>query len=196
MTDKLLKAAVRSKFAITSRAQASRQIRRLADKYLQLAAGLDPHSGATPYQVPKMPGVDEDMRGWSFYMLLEHNTIVNRLIADIVESLSKGEMPKVAGKVDPKAGVMPGENPGPEQVEAFRLSVDDYLELLPSLESLKGTATRPHPVFGDFDAHQWHCMFGFHLMIHYKQAAKILKGVTYKPRETAITDLHIDRRPG
>ncbi|MEX0330824.1 MAG: DinB family protein [Puniceicoccaceae bacterium] len=177
MTDKILKAAVRSKFAITSRDQATRQIQRLTDKYLQLATGVDPESGMKSFRVPKMPGVDEDMRGWSLYMLLEHNAIVNRIMADIVGSLAKGELPKVAGKIDPKTGVMPGANPGPEQIEAFRLSVDEYLDLLPDLGALRGTATRPHPVFGDFDAHQWHCMFGFHLMIHYKQAVKIARGV-------------------
>ena len=58
-------------------------------------------------------------------------------------------------------------------LEAFRQTVDDHLEAILPLGKLRGTVKRPHPVFGDFDAHQWHCMFGFHLMIHFKQARMV-----------------------
>jgi hypothetical protein len=42
-----------------------------------------------------------------------------------------------------------------------------------SLGSLWGATVRNHPIYGEFDAHKWHCMIGFHLMIHFKQAKLI-----------------------
>ena len=60
-----------------------------------------------------------------------------------------------------------------QQVEAFRQSVHDHLATVTELPALKGTARTEHPVFGLFDAHQWHCMFAFHLHIHLRQAAAV-----------------------
>jgi hypothetical protein len=175
MADKLMTTAVCAKFALTSREKASTQIRRFADKYLELAAGLDAVPGAVPVTVPLMGGVDEDMRNWSYFMLLEHNTIVNRCMTDIVHSLAEGREPTGAGTIDPKTDVMPGLHPGPEQIEAFQQSIEDHLSLVPTLGQLRGTAVKRHPIFGDFDAHQWHCMVGFHLMIHLKQAKLVAR---------------------
>jgi hypothetical protein len=39
---------------------------------------------------------------------------------------------------------------------------------------LRGTGTSPHPVFGDFDAHKWNCMFTFHLGLHLPQAEYVV----------------------
>lgn len=41
--------------------------------------------------------------------------------------------------------------------------------------SLRGTAKYPHPLFGLYDAHMWHAMFGFHLKLHYKQAQMLVR---------------------
>jgi hypothetical protein len=54
--------------------------------------------------------------------------------------------------------------------------VTDYLDELPSLGPLRGTRTSEHPVFGTFDAHRWHCMVGFHLLLHRRQAARVVRG--------------------
>lgn len=71
----IIKPLVQIKFNLTSRSRASDQIRKVADQYLDLAQKVDETSGAEGVRVPKMIGVDEDMRNWSFYMLLEHNEI-------------------------------------------------------------------------------------------------------------------------
>ena len=175
MPNFFVKTAVKTRFTLTSRDKATLQIRKFGDIYLKLAKRIDPEGGRHPIVVPKMPGVDEDMRNWSFFMLLEHNTIVNRSITSVVQSLARGEEPEGPGAIDPKMGVMPSPNPGDEQIEAFRDSVATHLEIVSELPRLRGTIKKRHPVFGDFDAHRWHCMFGFHLLIHYKQAKIVVR---------------------
>lgn len=169
-----LKAAVCTHFRCTSRARATRRIGEETDRYLALVNELGPEKAAKPVEVPAMPGVDEDMRNWSVYMILEHNIIVNHHIRRAVKRLSEGGKPPRKG--DPKKDVMPSTNPGEEQVEAFRDSVRAYLDMAEALTRLRGTGKCDHPVFGPFDAHMWHCMFGFHLMIHRKQA-EVVAGI-------------------
>jgi hypothetical protein len=177
MSNLFLKAAVRTWFTLTSRKQATARIQGLLRDYLALAEKISPETGAQAVTVPRMPGVDEDMRNWSFFMILEHNAIVNRSIAKVVEDLARGMEPTDEGKIDPKRDVMPSASPGIEQIKVFQDSVEDYLQRVSKLGPLRGTLTKRHPVFGMFDAHQWHCMLGFHLMIHRRQAEFVVKKV-------------------
>ncbi len=158
-----------------SRHAATALIRKEGERVLALAEGLSPEEGAKSIRVPPMRGVDEDMRAWSYFQILEHNTIVNRQIGAVIQQLARGEDAVGIGLSDPKRDVMPGTQAGPEQVEAFRKSVDDYLAVESGLPNLRDTATSPHPIFGPFDAHRWHCMFGFHLSLHYPQAAYVVR---------------------
>lgn len=170
----IIKAVVRTRFLLTSRAQASLIIRNKADGYLKLTERVKPDLGRTSVMVPAMIGVDPEMRDWSFFQILEHNVIVNRSIAATVEALALGREPSGAALINPKTDVLPKGISGPEQVEAFRSSVEDYLSRVTTLPKLRGTAETTHPIFGSFDAHKWHCMFGFHLGLHLKQAEKVL----------------------
>jgi hypothetical protein len=68
-------------FVFTSRKRAIIQAKTFFEKYLMLAYGLTLDAGQRSVEVPPMPGVDEDMRRWLFFMILEHNTIVNRSIS-------------------------------------------------------------------------------------------------------------------
>lgn len=174
MSNPLIKAVIRSKFRLTSRDKASGIIRKNADAYLALAHRLDAASGIKPVDVPPMIGVDPEMRGWSFFQILEHNVIVNRSISVTVEALALEKAPSGAALINPKSDVLPKGMSGPEQVEEFRRSVDDYFSMLAHLPTLRGTADTNHPVFGSFDAHKWHCMFGFHLGLHLRQATVVL----------------------
>lgn len=174
MSNPLVNAVIRTKFLLTSQKKASEIIRSHADAYLRLADGIGAENAAKPVTVPAMIGVDQEMRSWSFFQILEHNSIVNRSIAATVESLAFGKKPSGAGLIDPKTDVLPKGLSGPEQAEAFGRSIDDYLVMVKTLPSLRGTAETPHPVFGAFDAHKWHCMFGFHLGLHLNQAKKVI----------------------
>ena len=84
----LLGIVLRILFVLTSRDQASTQIQKLCDRYLVLATMIDAESGILTVRVPGLlPGIDKDMRDWSLFKILEHNTIVNRSFTSIIESL-------------------------------------------------------------------------------------------------------------
>jgi hypothetical protein len=176
MSSIILRTVVRSLFVVATRDRAVNQAKHFLDRYMQLAEGLNPEAGCQPVEVPPMKGVDEDMRRWSYFMILEHNAIVNRVISTIVGQLVRGEQTLGgAADFDFKKGVMPSLSAGPEQINAFRISVKEHVELLSGLGELRGTRTSPHPIFGDFDAHKWNCMFSFHLAIHYRQAKFVVR---------------------
>jgi len=173
----LVKTIIRTKFSLTSKAATTKQSEKHLASYLQLAEQLGDLQGQESVQVPKMIGVDEEMRGWSFYELLEHNVIVNRVIKTTVSHLVNGESLDSIKGMNPKSDVMPSSAAGAEQVEAFKVSTEDYLKMVEAMGDLKGTKRLRHPVFGHFDAHMWHCMFAFHLKIHLKQAQTIVRGL-------------------
>lgn len=175
MANAFIKLFVRTKLKLTSKQAACDEIDRWADKYLTLGEGKSAGQLTKAVRVPPMTGVDEDMRGWSYYELLAHNEIVNRSIMNTVDCLTRG-VPVEGGPVkDAKVDVMPPENAGPEQVEAFRQSVDNYLAMVKERGDLHKTATLPHPIFGPYTAHLWHAMLGFHLGLHYPQAEYVVK---------------------
>jgi len=124
-----------------------------------------------------MPGVDQDMSMWSFYMIMEHNEIVNRSISAIVVQLSRDESLHGLATIDPKTDVMPSAFAGEEQLSRFHDSISNHIQVLKTLGKLRGTKTSLHPVFGDFDAHKWNCMFSFHLKLHYRQAEYVVRAV-------------------
>jgi hypothetical protein len=176
MSNPLIRAVVRTKLLMTGRASATNSISKVRDQYLKLASNLSLQEGTTAVSIPPMIGVDPEMQNWSFFQILEHNAIVNRMIAQTVEKLARGEDSTPERPINHKTDVMPHEVAlsGSEQIEAFRESVDDYLSMIGTLPNLRGTAETSHPVFGLFDAHKWHCMFGFHLGLHLKQAEKVI----------------------
>jgi len=170
----LIKTAVRLLFIMTSRERAIKQAQCILENYMRLADGLSPEVGSRSVKVPRMRGVDEDMRRWSFYMILEHNTIVARSISAVIRQLVRGEPLTGAAAINIKKDVMPSQSAGEEQLPAFRDSVDEHVEMVKALGRLRGTKTAKHPIFGDFDAHKWNCMFSFHLKLHYKQAEYVV----------------------
>lgn len=170
MKQDLIKFSVRARFLLTHSKRASIRIRKLLDQYLALAHLMGPEAGHRQVRVPPMMGVDEDMRDWSFFMILEHNVIVNHSITEMVQRLARGEKPAGTGAFDPKRDVMPSPNPGEEQVQALRASVNKHIDIVSHLSDLRRTATSRHPFFGYLNAHGWHCMFSLHLDIHLRQA--------------------------
>ncbi len=173
MINAVVRTVIRTRFALTRRSVATGQIHASLGRYLALADQLDAVSGARPVRVPAMPGIDADMRRWSLFMTLEHNAIVNRAMTTVIGALARGEEPP--GGFDPKRDVMPSASPGVETVDDFRSSVEEYLALEATLGKLRGTQIKNHPIFGPFDAHRWHCMLGFHLRLHERQARFIVK---------------------
>ena len=167
----VIKQLLRLKLRATSRASANAKILRETERSLALLEGLSEMQRARSVRVPALMGVDEDMRDWSLYQVLEHNTIVNRAFSRIISGLAQGR--PIRGLGDPKKDVMPSAEPGASSVDAFRASVKEHLEILTSLPKLRRTGRHPHPVCGPLDAHGWHAFFGIHLAIHRAQMEAI-----------------------
>lgn len=184
MKDLFVSVLVRSRMALTSRERATRQIERLLLDYRGLYAAVGEGEARQPFTVPPMLGIDEEMRSWSLYMILEHNIIVNRVITAIVQSLATGAPLPPEAQIDPRRDVLPSAHPGPEQLPIFRESVERYLQAVAELPKLRGTAKKRHPVFGQLDAHGWHCMFGLHLQIHFWQAEEVVRVMSRPPQQT------------
>ena len=174
MSNFLIRSVIRTRFLLTRRESASASIEKIKNQYLQLAGCVDTSSGKIGTRVPPMMGVDPEMREWSFFQILEHNAIVNKIISRTVEKLALGQDPAPDRPINPKTDVLPHHDCGADSAQEFYKSIDDHLMLIASLPDLRGTAETEHPVFGSFDAHKWHCMFGFHLNLHLKQARKVL----------------------
>ena len=177
MQEKLIKTAVRSIFFFTGRERAQNQMRVMLEEYTGLAQAINRDERLIPVKVPPMRGVDEDMRNWSLDMILEHNRIVNRSISATVQQLSRGEPLTGAAVIDQKTDVMPSHRPEDTVLEKFQDSVTDHLAALKTLGRLRGTRKTPHCIFGDFDAHQWNCMFAFHLKLHFDQASHVVQTI-------------------
>ena len=174
MSNILIKTAIRTIFTFTSRDKALEKSKIVLQRYAKLADGLSREVGQRCIEVPPMRGVDEDMRKWSFFMILEHNAIVNRSITATVVQLARGQELSGAATINPKTDVMPSSSADASQIKDFADSVTKHIEAVKSLNRLRGTGTSPHPVFGNFNAHKWNCMFAFHLGLHLPQAEYVV----------------------
>ncbi|MFC4990709.1 hypothetical protein [Rubritalea tangerina] len=168
---------MRTRFKFTRKGQAVEQILAAQDIYLKLADRMTTSAGKRSVTVPRMLGIDEDMRHWSYFMLLDHNLIVNKSITARIRQLVLGEECRALERFDIKRDVMPSDQADRCVVRSFQCSIVDHIRTVESMETLRGTARTEHPLFGAFDAHMWHCMFAFHLQIHVKQAERIAESV-------------------
>ncbi len=172
----LISSAVRLQFATKTRKGTNAFIRREADLSVALVENVFPEEAKRPVRVPSMMGIDPDMQNWSLLQVLEHNTIVNRRITSVIQDLAThGSVQDTS--FDPKKDTMPSETPDRETIEAFQDSIDEHFKAIAKLPKLRGLGSSDHPIFGPFDAHRWHCMFGFHLKIHRRQMEVIHKSL-------------------
>ncbi|MBJ7328204.1 MAG: hypothetical protein JHC52_12765, partial [Chthoniobacterales bacterium] len=103
------------------------------------------------------------------------NAIVNRSITAAVVQLANGEALSFPATIDTKKDVMPSSSADESQIKLFAQSVADHIAIVRDLVNLRRTKTSPHPIFGQFNAHKWNCMFAFHLRIHLPQARFIVE---------------------
>ncbi len=174
MSSLILRTAIHTLFAFTGRKRVSQRCLQLAEEYGALAERVTNETGKLPVKVPKMPGIDVDMRNWSFFDVLEHNTIVNKTITATVCQLAQNQKLSGAARIDPKRDVLPAGMADESIREAFLESIHAHNRQVAQLGKLRGTKSSPHPLFGDFDAHKWNCMFAFHLKLHLAQAKYIV----------------------
>ncbi|MFT5232768.1 MAG: hypothetical protein ACI9UK_000589 [Candidatus Krumholzibacteriia bacterium] len=167
----LLKKIIRLRFSLTPSKRAVALARSEMETTLAVIEDVGVEAASKCCLVPPMLGVDDDMREWSLLQILEHNTIVHRQMRKVIEALAKGR--EFRSTFNAKTDTIPSSNPGPEEIDAFRISVDEFLGSALSIANLRGTAKIAHPVMGPLSAHGWLCMFGLHLSLHRKQAEKV-----------------------
>ncbi|MEX1045594.1 MAG: hypothetical protein WEC73_05650 [Chthoniobacterales bacterium] len=175
MSSIALRTAIHTLFSFTSRQRVSEQCVKLSESYEKLFDGITKEAGMLRVEVPRMRGVDEDMRNWSFFEVLEHNAMVNRSITATVCQLAGGIPLSGSATIDTKKGVMPTGFADEGILPTFLDSIAAHNGEVEKLGRLRGTVKSQHPVFGPFDAHQWNCMFAFHLGLHLPQAEFVAK---------------------
>lgn len=171
----LVKMVIRARMLMTGRDAAMRKVRSEVDWLLEMMDEVGRERWNEGVRVRKMIGVDEDMRGWSLLDLCEHNAIVTRAMARVVEGLATGE--GVRDPIDPKRDVMPKGELGETARADFSAAGEEYLAAVTGLGKLRGVGQYKHPLFGMLDAHGWHVMCGIHLEVHRGQVREILEGL-------------------
>lgn len=123
--------------------------------------------------IDRIVGIEDSSRNWSVWMTLEHLSIVNLGMTEIIENLvnNNKDLPKVS-----VADVKPSDGATFESKNKFNLSVKSTIARVSRLRSLKKSRKHHHPWFGELDASQWHALLSVHMKIHRNQIEKILAG--------------------
>jgi len=142
----LQKKMIRFKFALTSRKKAVDIVKSEMEKTLATVAALGTEGSAQACKVPPMLGVDRDMRNWSLFQILEHNTIVNNQMYKVAEALGHGR--EFRSDFNAKTDTIPSDTPNENEIAAFRISVERFLVMIDTLTDLRQTQRLRHPKIG------------------------------------------------
>jgi hypothetical protein len=158
-----------------SRAEASAAFAGERDNMLKLVETLTPVQRSTQVLIKRLPGLEDSSRFWSVYMVLEHLTMVNLGILDIIKDLSQGNSP--TQKVLTEA-VKPHATTDETVIKNFADACITYEKAIALLGNLNSEMKWPHPWFGPFSAADWHFMMGFHMNLHRRQVEAIIRGLS------------------
>jgi hypothetical protein len=147
-----------------------------SEKILALARRVSEGSGAIPVLINRIVGIEDSSRNWSAYMVLDHLRIVNEGIAQIIEYLNRDQaFPQEIRIQD----VKPSPASGPNVIDRFVASVENYEAAVTRLGTLGRRMRHPHPWFGPMTAHDWHCLAAIHSWVHRRQMARIKSGLEH-----------------
>jgi len=128
-----------------------------------------------PYLIPRISGLPSSNRHWSIAMILEHLSLATFDYARIIESLNKGVTPR--GMFDPQQ-YWPTKSIGTEVREQFLEAQNYYVSQIESVLKSSGRLNAQHRFshvwFGPLKSQQWHALVGQRLVIHRRQAQKII----------------------
>lgn len=140
-----------------------------AQKVIARFNSTEPADRETRILIPRFFGIEDSSRNWSTAMTLKHLALVNLGFLAILQGLANNTTPPPVdiGKVKPEPlGQL-------QALSDFNDSVARYVTGVGALLPFSSTGTHPHPWFGQFDSHTWHCLAANHLSIHRKQLALI-----------------------
>ena len=141
------------------------------NRILTLVKPLDRKRGESRVLIPRIYGIEDSSRYWSVFMTMEHLNIVIPGMTSIIQSLVDGQTNSKEVRIQ---DVKPHEQAGVEQIKKLEENKIRYEKVIHSLPSLKINRRHFHPWFGPLNPHGFHCLVGFHQMIHRRQIEKIL----------------------
>ncbi len=171
-----LRPAFRLICALTSQERALQNFKLEAQKILALTRGLSSEEASTRVLIKRIPGIEDNSRFWSVFMVLDHLRIVDGEITEIVSALTQGSGYDIEVRI---RDVKPSPEASPEIVQKFLAWVDTDESTVDRLGELGRCARHPHPWFGAMTAHDWHCLAGVHHRVHRRQIERIVSALTY-----------------
>jgi DinB superfamily len=144
------------------------------ERVLSLAQTVSAEQGAVPMLIDRVIGIEDSSRGWSVFMVLDHLRIVNEGIASIIEALTQDRPFAEEVRIQ---DVKPSPTSGPETIERFVASVENYEAAVTRLGKFGRNMRHPHPWFGPMTAHDWHCLAAIHSWVHRRQLERIKSGL-------------------
>jgi hypothetical protein len=147
-----------------------------SEKILALARRVPEGAGAIPVLINRIVGIEDSSRNWSVYMVLDHLRIVNEGITLIIDDLTHD---RPVGQEVRIQDVKPSPKSGPDTIERFVTSVENYEAAVTRLGTLGRNTRHAHPWFGPMTAHDWHCLAAIHSWVHRRQMARIKLGLEH-----------------
>lgn len=174
---KPLQMAFLSGAAVVSDRAISRLFQRETEAILQVVSDATGEDIFAPTPIPRLVGLKKSSCSWSVAMAMDHLNQVNQSITGIIEELAKELKPVGSITID---DFQPDPAADWSTIDQFRDTSDRYLAEVAQHDSLNSFARFDHPWFGSLNAHQWHCLAAMHMIVHRRQARKIvaLLGIT------------------
>jgi hypothetical protein len=154
-----------------TREWANRHFQAEAGKMARMARGLAPQTANTPVLIPRVIGIEDSSRNWSVLMTLDHLTIVNTAVIEIIEALA-GE--RLYSRRVSIAAFKPGSMQSLETIGRFAKTTQNYVERISRIRNLQTATHHTHPWFGSMDALGWHWLATLHHTIHRRQIQRII----------------------
>jgi uncharacterized damage-inducible protein DinB len=160
--------------ATSTRNSINAQFQHEREKIRALIEKCDADSGACQVLIRRLPGLEDSSRFWSVWMTLDHLRIVNRAIAGVIESLTRGRLPDgTAGA----AAVKPSPDVTSAVIGEYEQACEALLAAVAATSDLKTNLRYAHPWFGPLKAAGWHALSAGHMRIHRGQIVRILQGL-------------------
>jgi hypothetical protein len=151
------------------------QFHREGDELLRIYDQDESYDVFQPYDIPRISGLPDSQCRWSIAMILEHLSLSTHDYSRIIANLNQGLVPR--GNFDPEQ-YQPNPSIGTEVRElfvdsiwSFATQVESILESSGGLNSINRFA---HAWYGPLTARQWQGLALQQLVIHRRQAQKII----------------------
>lgn len=117
-------------------------------------------------------GIEDDTRDWSIALTIEHISIVNAGIIQVIKTLSQEQAFDAPISI---VAVKPQNNT--VSLDELKKIIKDYESFTP--QTRKSKSTKAHPWFIEFNNKDWNTFLAIHTWVHKRQIKAILKNMKY-----------------